>query len=74
MYLAVCRVCEGAPFGRRPVAAVHWFGAHPLGRGQQGAVSGQLRPALPAQHRLGKGGRRPNPVQAVVWAEARGVS
>ena len=38
-----------------------------------GAVSGQLRPALAAQHRLGKQGRRPNPVQAVVRAEARGV-
>ena len=35
-----------------------------------GAVSGQLRPALAAQHRLG----RPNPVQAVVRAEARGVA
>ena len=30
-----------------------------------GAVSGQLRPALAAQHRLGKRRRRPNPVQAV---------
>jgi len=30
-----------------------------------GAVSGQLRPALAAQHRLGKRKRRPNPVQAV---------
>ena len=35
-----------------------------------GAVSGQLRPALAAQHRLGK----PNPVQAVVRAEARRVA
>ena len=35
-----------------------------------GAVSGQLRPALAAQHRLG----RPNPVQAVARAEARGVA
>ena len=35
-----------------------------------GAISGQLRPALAAQHRLG----RPNPVQAVVRAEARGVA
>ena len=34
------------------------------------AVSGQLRPALAAQHRLG----RPNPVQAVARAEARGVA
>ena len=39
-----------------------------------GAVSGQLRPALAAQHRLGKQGRRPNPVQAVVRVEARGVA
>ena len=30
-----------------------------------GAVSGQLRPALAAQHRLGKRRRRPNPAQAV---------
>ena len=37
-----------------------------------GAISGQLRPALAAQHRLGKRRRRPNPVQAVVRAEARG--
>ena len=35
-----------------------------------GAVSGQLRPALAAQHRLGKQGRGPNPVRAV----ARGVA
>ena len=39
-----------------------------------GAISGQLRPALAAQHRLGKQRRRPNPVQAVVRAEARGVA
>ena len=39
-----------------------------------GAVSGQLRPALAAQHRLGKRRRRPNPVQAVARAEARGVA
>ena len=39
-----------------------------------GAVSGQLRPALAAQHRLGKRRRKPNPVQAVVRAEARGVA
>ena len=39
-----------------------------------GAVSGQLRPALAAQHRLGKWRRRPNPVQAVVRADARGVA
>ncbi len=30
-----------------------------------GAVSGQLRPALAAQHRLGRRRRRPNPVQTV---------
>ena len=29
-----------------------------------GAISGQLRPVLAAQHRLGKRRRRPNPVQA----------
>ena len=39
-----------------------------------GAVLGQLGPALAAQHRLGKRRRRPNPVQAVVRAEARGVA
>ena len=39
-----------------------------------GAVSRQLRPALAAQHRLGKRRRRPNPVQAVPRAEARGVA
>ena len=39
-----------------------------------GAVLGQLRPALAAQHRLGKWRRRPNPVQAVPRAEARGVA
>ena len=39
-----------------------------------GAVSGQLRPALAAQHRLGKRRRRPNPVQAVVRVEARGTA
>ena len=39
-----------------------------------GAIAGQLRPALAAQHRLGKRRRRPNPVQAVVRAEARGVA
>ena len=39
-----------------------------------GAVSGQLRPALAAQHRLGKRKRKPNPVQAVMRAEARGVA
>ena len=39
-----------------------------------GAISGQLRPALAAHHRLGKRRRRPNPVQAVVRADARGVA
>ena len=39
-----------------------------------GVISGQLRPALAAQHRLGKRRRRSNPVQAVVRAEARGVA
>ena len=33
-----------------------------------GTISGQLRPALAAQHRLGKRRRRPNPVQAVLEA------
>ena len=37
-----------------------------------GAVLGQLRPALAAQHRLGKRRRRPNPAQAVPWADALG--
>ena len=31
-----------------------------------GAISGQLRPALVAQHRLGRRRRQPNPVQAAV--------
>ena len=39
-----------------------------------GAVLGQLRPALAAQHRLGKRRREPNPARAVVRAEARGVA
>ena len=39
-----------------------------------GAIAGQLRPALAAQHRLGRRRRRPNPVQAVARAEARGVA
>ena len=39
-----------------------------------GAISGQLRPALAAQHRLGTRRRRPNPVQAVVRADVRGVA
>ena len=36
-----------------------------------GAISKQLRPALAAQQRLGKRRRRPNPVQAGLWAVAR---
>ena len=39
-----------------------------------GAISGQLRPALAAQHRLGKRRRRPNPAQAVARADVRGVA
>ena len=39
-----------------------------------GAVSGQLRPALAAQHRLGTRRRRPNPVQAAIRAQARVVA
>ena len=39
-----------------------------------GAISGQLRPVLAAQHRLGRRRRGPNPVRAVVRAEARGVA
>ena len=39
-----------------------------------GAISGQLGPALAAQHRLGKQRRRPNPVQAAWRASARGVA
>ena len=39
-----------------------------------GAVLGQLRPALAAQHRLGKRRRGPNPVQAVTRASARVVA
>ena len=35
-----------------------------------GVISGQLRPALAAQHRLG----RPNPVRAVRRVKARGVA
>ena len=38
-----------------------------------GAVSGQLRPALAAQHRLGKRKRRPNRVRAPAWAGTRSV-
>ena len=36
-----------------------------------GAIAGQLRPALAAQHRLGKRKRRPNPVQAVASGKTR---
>ena len=39
-----------------------------------GGVLGQLRPALAAQHRLGKRRRGPNPVQAFRRVEARGVA
>ncbi len=39
-----------------------------------GAISGQLRLALAAQHRLGRQRGRPNPVQAVVRAEAHRVA
>ena len=39
-----------------------------------GAVSGQLRPAFAAQHRLGKRRRRTNPVQAAAGVKARGAA
>ena len=39
-----------------------------------GAISGQLRPALAAQHRLGKRRCGPNPVQAVARGETRGAA
>ena len=39
-----------------------------------GSILGQLRPALAAQHRLGKRRRRPNPVQAVLRTEVCGVA
>ena len=39
-----------------------------------GAVSRQLRPALAAQHRLGKRRRRPNPVQAVASGKTRAMA
>ena len=39
-----------------------------------GAISGQLKPALAAQHRLGRRRRQPNPVQAVVRGETRVVA
>ena len=38
-----------------------------------GAISGQLRPALAAQHRLGRRRSQPNPVQAGVQDSARAV-
>ena len=37
-----------------------------------GAVLGQLRPALAAQHRLGKRKRRPNPARAALRTVVRG--
>ena len=39
-----------------------------------GAIWGQLRPALAAQHRLGKRRRRPNPVQAGARGSLRAVA
>ena len=39
-----------------------------------GAISGQLRPALAAHHRLGKRRRRPDPAQADSWVQACGVA
>ena len=39
-----------------------------------GAVLGQLKPALAAQHRLGRRRRGPNPVEATMRACARGVA
>ncbi len=39
-----------------------------------GAILGQLRPALAAQHRLERRSRRPNPVQAVVRGSPRVVA
>ena len=39
-----------------------------------GAIAGQLRPALAAQHRLGKRRRRSNPVQAEVGGKTRAVA
>ena len=38
------------------------------------AISRRLKPALAAQHRLGKRRRRTNPVQAILRVEARGVA
>ena len=37
-------------------------------------AAGQLRPALAAQHRLGRRRRRPNPVQAVASGKTRAVA
>ena len=39
-----------------------------------GAIAGQLRPALAAQHRLGRRKRRPNPVQAVASGKTRAMA
>ena len=39
-----------------------------------GAITGQLRPALAAQHRLGRRKRGPNPVQAVVGGKTRALA
>ena len=39
-----------------------------------GAISGQLKPALAAQHGLGMRRRGPNPVQAVLRGSPRGVA
>ena len=39
-----------------------------------GAIAGQLRPALAAQHRLGRQKRRPNPVQAVASGKTRAMA
>ena len=39
-----------------------------------GAIAGQLRPALAAQHRLGKRRRGPNPVQAVAGGKTRAMA
>ena len=39
-----------------------------------GAIAGQLRSALAAQHRLGRRRRRPNPVQAVASGKTRAVA
>ena len=39
-----------------------------------GAIAGQLRPALAAQHRLGRRRRRPNPVEAVASGKTRAMA